>query len=54
MTNLFKSIMNRGDDDEELDFEFNIHEAESNCFELSPDRDNNQVLTDMTALLSRI
>ena len=36
--------MNRGDDDEELDLEFDIHEAESNCFELPPDRENNQVL----------
>ena len=44
MANLFKSIMNRGDDDEELDLEFDIHEAESNCFELPPDRENNQVL----------
>lgn len=44
MANLFKSIMNRSDEDEELDLEFDIHEAESNCFELPPDKENNQVL----------
>lgn len=44
MANLFKSIMNRSNEDEELDLEFDIHEAESNCFELPPDKENNQVL----------
>lgn len=42
--NLFKSLISRGDDDEELDLEFDINSPESACFELPPDRRDNQVL----------
>ena len=45
MPNLFKSLISRGDDDEELDLEFDINSPESACFELPPDRRDNQVLT---------
>lgn len=38
MPNLFKSLISRGDDDEELDLEFDINSPESACFELPPDR----------------
>ncbi len=44
MPNLFKSLISRGDDDEELDLEFDINSPESACFELPPDRRDNQVL----------
>ena len=44
MPNLFKSLMSRGDDDEELDLEFDLASPENNCFELPPDRQDNQVL----------
>ena len=44
MANLFKSLISRGDDDEELDLEFDINSPESDCFELPPDRRDNQVL----------
>lgn len=44
MPNLFKSLISRGDDDEELDLEFDINSPEANCFELPPDRRDNQVL----------
>ena len=46
MSNLFKSLLSRGDDDEELDLEFDINSPESDCFELPPDRRDNQVLAD--------
>lgn len=44
MPNLFKSLISRNDDDEELDLEFDINSPESDCFELPPDRRDNQVL----------
>ena len=44
MANLFKSLMSRGDDDEELDLEFDLASPENECFELPPDRQDNQVL----------
>ena len=44
MANLFKSLMSHGDDDEELDLEFDLASPESDCFELPPDRQDNQVL----------
>ena len=44
MANLFKSLISRSDDDEELDLEFDINSPESDCFELPPDRRDNQVL----------
>lgn len=44
MANLFKSLMSRGDDDEELDLEFDLASPENDCFELPPDRQDNQVL----------
>ena len=44
MPNLFKSLMSRGDDDEELDLEFDLASPENDCFELPPDRQDNQVL----------
>ena len=44
MANLFKSLMSRGDDDEEIDLEFDLASPENDCFELPPDRQDNQVL----------
>ena len=44
MANLFKTLMSHGDDDEELDLEFDLASPESDCFELPPDRQDNQVL----------
>ena len=44
MPNLFKSLISRGDDDEELDLEFDLANPENDCFELPPDRQDNQVL----------
>lgn len=44
MSNLFKSLLSHGNDDEELDLEFDINSPESDCFELPPDRCDNQVL----------
>lgn len=44
MPNLFKSLISRGDDDEELDLEFDLASPENDCFELPPDRQDNQVL----------
>ncbi len=44
MANLFKSLMSRGDDDEELDLEFDLASPENDCFDLPPDRQDNQVL----------
>ena len=44
MANLFKTLMSHGDDDEELDLEFDLVSPENNCFELPPDRQDNQVL----------
>jgi len=44
MANLFKSLISRGDDDEELDLEFDLASPENDCFELPPDRQDNQVL----------
>lgn len=44
MPSLFKSLMSRGDDDEEIDLEFDLASPENNCFELPPDRQDNQVL----------
>lgn len=44
MANLFKSLMSRGDDDEEIDLEFDLASPENECFELPPDRQDNQVL----------
>ncbi len=44
MENLFKSLMSRGDDDEELDLECDLGIPENDCFELPPDRRENQVL----------
>ncbi|MDE7230088.1 MAG: ParA family protein [Oscillospiraceae bacterium] len=44
MPNPFKSLISRGDDDEEIDLEFDINTPESDCFELPPDRRDNQVL----------
>ena len=42
MASFLNKIMKHGDEDEELDMEFDI--AESDCFELPPDRQDNQVL----------
>ena len=44
MANLFKTLMSHGDDDEELDLEFDLASPESDCFDLPPDRQDNQVL----------
>lgn len=44
MPNLFKSLISRGDDDEEIDLEFDLASPEGDCFELPPDRQDNQVL----------
>ena len=44
MANLFKSLMSWGDDDEEIDLEFDLASPENECFELPPDRQDNQVL----------
>ena len=44
MANLFKSLMSHGDDDEEIDLEFDLVSPENDCFELPPDRQDNQVL----------
>jgi len=44
MPNLFKSLMSHRDDDEELDLEFDLATPESECYELPPDRQDNQVL----------
>lgn len=44
MPNLFKSLLSRSDDDEELDLEFDLANPENDCFELPPDRRDNQVL----------
>lgn len=44
MANLFKSLMSRGDDDEEIDLEFDLASPENECFDLPPDRQDNQVL----------
>ncbi len=33
MANLFKSLMSRGDDDEEIDLEFDLASPENDCFE---------------------
>ena len=44
MPNLFKSLLSRSDDDEELDLEFDLANPEADCFELPPDRRDNQVL----------
>ena len=44
MANLFKTLMSHGDDDEELDLEFDLASPENECFELPPDRQDNQVL----------
>lgn len=44
MPNLFKSLISRGDNDEELDLEFDLASPENDCFELPPDRQDNQVL----------
>ena len=44
MPNLFKSLISHGDDDEELDLEFDLAGPEGDCFELPPDRQDNQVL----------
>lgn len=44
MANLFKSLMSRGGDDEELDLEFDLASPENECFDLPPDRQDNQVL----------
>ena len=44
MANLFKTLMAHGDDDEELDLEFDLATPEGDCFELPPDRQDNQVL----------
>ena len=44
MANLFKSLISRGDDDEEIDLEFDLANPENDCFELPPDRRDNQVL----------
>ena len=44
MANLFKSLMSRGDDDEEIDLEFDLASPENECFELPPDKQDNQVL----------
>lgn len=44
MPNLFKSLMSHGDDDEEIDLEFDLASPENECFELPPDRQDNQVL----------
>lgn len=43
MPNFLNSLLKR-DDDEELDLEFDIANPESGCFELPPDRTDNQVL----------
>ena len=44
MPNLFKSLLSRNDDDEEIDLEFDLASPENDCFELPPDRQDNQVL----------
>ena len=44
MANLFKSLMSHGEDDEEIDLEFDLASPENDCFELPPDRRDNQVL----------
>lgn len=44
MPNLFKSLLARNDDDEEIDLEFDLASPENDCFELPPDRQDNQVL----------
>lgn len=44
MPNLFKSLMSHGDDDEEIDLEFDLASPENDCFDLPPDRQDNQVL----------
>lgn len=43
MPNFLNNLLNR-DEDEELDLEFDIADSESGCFELPPDRADNQVL----------
>ena len=43
MPNFLNNLLNR-DEDEELDLEFDLADPESGCFELPPDRENNQVL----------
>ena len=47
MASFLNKIMTRGDEDEELDMEFDI--AESDCFELPPDRKDNQILAVIVA-----
>ena len=42
MPKFLNKMLNRGDEDEELDLEFDI--AENECFELPPERKDNQVL----------
>ena len=42
MPRFLDKMLNRGDEDEELDLEFDI--AESECYELPPERKDNQVL----------
>ena len=42
MASFLNKLMKHGDEDEELDMEFDI--AESECFELPPDRKDNQIL----------
>ena len=44
MPNLFKSLLSHGDDDEEIDLEFDLASPEKDCFELPPDKQDNQVL----------
>lgn len=44
MANLFKSLISRNDDDEEIDLEFDLVNPVNNCFELPPDKLDNQVL----------
>lgn len=43
MPNFLNNLLNR-DEDEELDLEFDLADPESGCFELPPDREDNQVL----------
>ncbi|MDE5742661.1 MAG: ParA family protein [Oscillospiraceae bacterium] len=43
MPNFLNNLLNR-DEDEELDLEFDLADLESGCFELPPDREDNQVL----------
>lgn len=43
MPNFLNNLLNR-DEDEELDLEFDLAAPESGCFELPPDREDNQVL----------